>query len=170
MKFKDRNSLIFNSVNLSNLSQVAKFKFPVYFYPGGYRYIDIYHTIATCTIYKRTRILNSSGMATGYPKKNMYCSFQVLLPKGCCKVIYSSDTYEESWRCNFLGLSKFCMLPKHVVEVESYALISVDSPTPCDGVSALSVNDLEPYRVTLHTGQPWMDRSTGKTNQSMYYK
>ena len=54
------------------------------------------------------------------------------------------------------------MLPKHVVEVESYALINVDPPAPSEGVGALTVNELEPYRVTLHTGQPPMDRSTGK--------
>ena len=48
--------------------------------------------------------------------------FQTLLPKGCCKVIGWSDTYIDSWRCNFLGLKPGVEIPKHV---ELYVALDV---------------------------------------------
>jgi len=86
----------------------------------------------------------------------------VLLPKGCCRIIYYSETYEESWKCNFLGLSKFCSLPKHVLDSEHYALVNVDSPVPTNNVLELSLNPFQGYKVQLFTGQPPMDKASGK--------
>lgn len=83
-------------------------------------------------------------------------------------MIYFSDTYEESWRCNFLGLSQFCALPKHVEDSEEFALISVTSPVPSNTVSALTLNELERYEICLRTGKPPMDRSTGMCDLSKY--
>ncbi|XP_067928599.1 folliculin-like [Watersipora subatra] len=85
---------------------------------------------------------------------------QVLLPKGCCKVIYQSDVYEESYKCNFLGLSKFCLLPKHVAENEHYALINVELPVATDTPEPLCLSMLKGYRVELHTGQPRLEKSS----------
>ena len=79
-------------------------------------------------------------------------------------MIYDSDTYQESYKCNFLGLSKFCTLPKHVTD---YALVNVEPPVPTDKVTELSLNVLKGYRVQLHTGQPPMEKSSGKLYQGI---
>ncbi|KAK2156627.1 hypothetical protein LSH36_208g00025 [Paralvinella palmiformis] len=47
---------------------------------------------------------------------------KTLLPKGCCKVIYYANVYEDAWRCNFLGVTPSTSLPEHI---EHYVLISI---------------------------------------------
>lgn len=76
-------------------------------------------------------------------------------------MIYYSEQYEESWKCNFLGLSKFCLLPEHVVHSEDYILINIESPKPSDNVLELSADNLHGYRIELHTGHPPLDRASG---------
>lgn len=50
---------------------------------------------------------------------------QSLLPKGCCRVIPYSNSYEESWRCNFLGLSPHVSLSQHVNSSEMFVLLEI---------------------------------------------
>jgi len=48
-----------------------------------------------------------------------------LLPKGCCRVTPYSEVYEESFKCNFLGLSPDVGLPDHVTSSEIYILVTI---------------------------------------------
>lgn len=59
---------------------------------------------------------------------------QSLLPKGCCHVIPYSHEYEESWKCNFLGLAPEVELPLHIKSDETFVLveISLASQDPAD--------------------------------------
>ncbi|XP_076458937.1 folliculin-like isoform X2 [Babylonia areolata] len=50
---------------------------------------------------------------------------KMLLPRGCCRIIYHSDCYEESWRCNFLGQNPDTVLPDHLVSAERFLLVEV---------------------------------------------
>lgn len=54
--------------------------------------------------------------------------FQGLLPKGCCKTISYSDKYEDSWRCNFLGLPLEIALPYHILGSEQFLLMEIICP------------------------------------------
>ena len=49
---------------------------------------------------------------------------QVLLPRGCCKVVPYSDRYEDSWKCNFLGLSENVTVPQ---DIEHYVMVNIFS-------------------------------------------
>jgi len=44
---------------------------------------------------------------------------QTMLPRGCVKAISYSSVYEDSWRCNFLGLPPDVSLPEHVVDASA---------------------------------------------------
>ena len=62
---------------------------------------------------------------------------QTLLPLGCCHVINYSSRYEDTWRCNFLGLHPSIALPSHV---DLYVTVTITEPsiegaetTPVDG-------------------------------------
>jgi len=41
---------------------------------------------------------------------------QTILPRGCVKSIPYSSVYEDSWRCNFIGLPPDVSLPEYVVD------------------------------------------------------
>jgi hypothetical protein len=49
--------------------------------------------------------------------------FQMLLPKGCCRSVLHSDEYQESYQCNFLGLSAQGSLPNHICTTEMFVLL-----------------------------------------------
>ncbi|CAH1273163.1 folliculin-like isoform X3 [Branchiostoma lanceolatum] len=51
-----------------------------------------------------------------------------LLPMGCCRMVPYSATYEDSWKCNFLGLPLVAQIPAHVMSSEYYVIIDVLSP------------------------------------------
>jgi len=44
---------------------------------------------------------------------------QTILPRGCVKSIPYSSVYEDSWRCNFIGLPPDVSLPEHVVDASA---------------------------------------------------
>ncbi|XP_071796883.1 folliculin-like [Asterias amurensis] len=54
---------------------------------------------------------------------------KTLLPVGCCHIITHSDHYEESFKCNFLGLSPNTSLPGHVKLSEYYTLLDIIIPS-----------------------------------------
>ena len=64
--------------------------------------------------------------------------FQMLLPKGCCKVLYYCNKHEDAWRCNFLGLTLHTELPSHI---EHYIMITIHDPCPSDGEGEVEVED-----------------------------
>ncbi|KAK7500901.1 hypothetical protein BaRGS_00007781 [Batillaria attramentaria] len=57
--------------------------------------------------------------------QSFFESVKILLPRGCCRIIYHSDKYEESWRCNFLGQNPDMVLPDHVVSSERFLLVEI---------------------------------------------
>ena len=61
------------------------------------------------------------------------CSFQELLPANCCNIVGFSSKYQESFRCNFLGLSVGVNLPKHIVDSEFHVLLDILPPLRVSG-------------------------------------
>ncbi|KAH9495447.1 hypothetical protein Btru_015120 [Bulinus truncatus] len=57
--------------------------------------------------------------------KSILNTLKIFLPKGCCRVIPYSNKYEESFRCNFLGLSPDVQLPQHMTSSELFVLIEI---------------------------------------------
>ena len=53
---------------------------------------------------------------------------QELLPANCCSIVGFSNSYQESYRCNFLGLSVGVNLPQHIVESEFHVLLDILPP------------------------------------------
>ncbi|KAL8612615.1 hypothetical protein ACOMHN_006601 [Nucella lapillus] len=60
--------------------------------------------------------------------RSFFDALKLLLPRGCCRVIYHSDCYEESWRCNFLGQNRDMVLPEHLVSSERFLLVQILQP------------------------------------------
>lgn len=51
-------------------------------------------------------------------------ALMMLVPKGCCRSILYSEEYQESWKCNFLGLSCDTPLPNHILSsAETFVLL-----------------------------------------------
>ncbi|XP_041363067.1 folliculin-like [Gigantopelta aegis] len=81
-----------------------------------------FHTLA------HHAVIGNQIIVTGSPKslvKSILIALKCLLPKGCCRTICYSSKYEESWRCNFLGLKPGIMVPKHVMSSEMFVLVEV---------------------------------------------
>jgi len=49
---------------------------------------------------------------------------QTLLPPSCCRVIEYERTYQEVWKCNFLGLMSAAEIPSDI-DPSSYALLGI---------------------------------------------
>ncbi|KAK3612240.1 hypothetical protein CHS0354_039522 [Potamilus streckersoni] len=48
-----------------------------------------------------------------------------LVPKGCCRMIPYSKTYEESWRCNFLGLAPDVSIRSHANAHDIFLMMDI---------------------------------------------
>ena len=77
--------------------------------------------------------------------------FQTLLPRGCCHVINYSLKYEDTWRCNFLGLHPSTPLPPHA---DLYVTVTLNEPatevaetTPTDRTDDL----FQGYKFSVET-------------------
>lgn len=75
-----------------------------------------------------------------------FFSFQDLLPRGCYHPIYYSVTYEDSWKCNFLGIFPDVHIPDHVTTSELHIQINITSKNEDD-----SKNNLEDFEIVFHT-------------------
>lgn len=71
--------------------------------------------------------------------------FQDLLPRGCYHPIYYSVTYEDSWKCNFLGIFSDVHIPDHVTSSELHIQINITSKNEDDAKS------LEDFEIVFHT-------------------
>ncbi|XP_055955020.1 folliculin [Patella vulgata] len=81
-------------------------------------------------------VIGNQVIVTGVQKalvKSVLSALTILLPKGCCRVINYSDSYQESWKCNFLGLSPDVSLPIHVMASEKFVLLEVIQNDQLDG-------------------------------------
>lgn len=55
-----------------------------------------------------------------------------------------------------------------MLDSEHYALVNVDSPVPTNNVLELSLNPFQGYKVQLFTGQPPMDKASGKFGGTLW--
>ena len=72
------------------------------------------------------------------------CAQQELVPDSCCRIVPFSQTYKESFVCNFLGLAVGATLPHHVVESEYHVLLDILSPlrAAAGGKAAMALPEL----------------------------
>ena len=64
-------------------------------------------------------------------------------------MIHYSDTYEDSWRCNFLGLNHITPLPDHV---GLYVLLNIDVMLEGGNrAEAMPPSDLSDYSFTTYS-------------------
>ncbi|OWA51928.1 Folliculin [Hypsibius exemplaris] len=52
-------------------------------------------------------------------------ALEILIPPGCRKIIYFSQTYHEPWNCNILGLHPDASLPDHILNNTDYFVVDV---------------------------------------------
>ncbi|CAH1794494.1 unnamed protein product [Owenia fusiformis] len=57
--------------------------------------------------------------------KSIITALKTLVPRGCCRTEPYSDTYLESWKCNFLGLSPDINIPNHIKNTEQYVMLDI---------------------------------------------
>ncbi|GFR74774.1 folliculin [Elysia marginata] len=113
-------------------------------------------------------VIGNQVIVSGH-EKSMVKSFnnvlKTLLPKGCCRLIPWSLEYEESWRCNFLGLSPDALLPQHVNSSEMFVLVEIvlkprqevnENPSPCS-----AANCAEPVEASSMEREISSDFSSG---------
>eukprot|EP00794_Sanderia_malayensis_P015702 gene15702-17286_t len=76
--------------------------------------------------------------------------FKALLPNGCCRIIPYTDEYQDSWKCNFLGLEEDVEIPHHILSSNFYVHVEIKKDisqlenntisSPNDNLSALSID------------------------------
>ena len=63
-----------------------------------------------------------------------------LIPSGCCRVEPHAMEYQDSWKCNFLGLTGMCKIPDDVLSSNLYILVNVDLDVNRDVESSEKIN------------------------------
>lgn len=97
-----------------------------------------YHTIVGNQIIIKGRCLSLM--------KSLITCLQDLLPKGCFHPIYYSVSYEDSWKCNFLGILPEVSIPDHVTSSELHIQINI---TKKEGGE--DIKDLKAFEFIFHT-------------------
>ncbi|BFZ03877.1 hypothetical protein BsWGS_06916 [Bradybaena similaris] len=80
--------------------------------------------------------------------KSVLSALKSLLPKGCCRVIIYSSSYQESWKCNFLGLSPDVSLSQLANCSEMFVLLEIvdrQKPPVSSGAASLGVIACRPH-------------------------
>ncbi|XP_029433299.1 folliculin [Rhinatrema bivittatum] len=90
---------------------------------------------------------------------------QTMLPVGCVRTIPYSDQYEETYRCNFLGLSPQVQIPPHVQSSEFAVIVDVRTATRSNLYPVLFVDDepLSKYEFVVASGSPVATDRVGPT-------
>jgi len=73
-------------------------------------------------------VVGNQVIVTGWDSRLVVSFLEALkslLPKGCCRVTPYSHEYQESWKCNFLGLSPDVSLSDHVTSSEMFVLVDI---------------------------------------------
>ncbi|KAK3089739.1 hypothetical protein FSP39_006103 [Pinctada imbricata] len=108
-------------------------------------------------------VIGNQIIVRGAPKslvKSFLSALKPLLPKGCCRMIGYSNMYEESWRCNFLGLTPDVTIPKHIMSNEAFVLLDItplseeeapDFPADIDSLNRYSFNMASPSKLSEKT-------------------
>ncbi|XP_071035622.1 folliculin [Parasteatoda tepidariorum] len=103
-----------------------------------------FHCLAYHTIVGNQIIIKSKYL---HLMKSLITCLKDLLPKGCVHPIYYSVTYEDSWKCNFLGIFPDVKIPDHVDQSELHIQIDITSKYGNDS----SVSSLEDFQIAFHT-------------------
>lgn len=79
-----------------------------------------------------------------------------LVPESCCRIVPFSQSYKESFVCNFLGLASSAAVPHHVVESEYHVLVDLKLGVN-RGVTAVpgqleGEEALHQYKLTVSSG------------------
>lgn len=81
-----------------------------------------------------------------------------LVPDVCCRIVGFSVTYQESFHCNFLGLSVGVELPAHVVASEHHILLDIlpplTKPSTSPQPSASDSDLLGQYKLMVYSALP----------------
>lgn len=91
-------------------------------------------------------------------------ALMMLVPKGCCRVILHSNEYQESFRCNFLGLSGDSTLPSHILSSEQFVLL-VEMSLKDENVKPVSDNDFEKFVFKLASPTRLLDKAPTVLNK-----
>ncbi|PIK39487.1 hypothetical protein BSL78_23679 [Apostichopus japonicus] len=106
LSYSDDGGMIFRS--LSHFRQVI----------GSINFHDLAYHILT----GNQLIVRSQSKCT---LKSAFDVLKTLLPAGIGTTIVFSDKYEESWKCNFLGLSLDTGIPEYVLASELYIALDI---------------------------------------------
>lgn len=104
----------------------------------------------------------------GQDRDLIQSAFQVLqamLPVGCVRTIPYSEQYEETYRCNFLGLSPHVQIPPHILSSEFAVIVDVRGATCSNLYPVLFVDDepLSKYEFLVNSGSPVATDRVGPT-------
>ena len=75
------------------------------------------------------------------------------MPDVCCRIVAFSSVYQESFSCNFLGLSVGVELPAHVVASEHHILLDILPPLSRP-VSPGTEDPLGTYKLMVYSALP----------------
>eukprot|EP00118_Oscarella_pearsei_P015693 m.143278 g.143278 ORF g.143278 m.143278 type:complete len:544 (+) comp38381_c1_seq3:68-1699(+) len=96
-------------------------------------FLDLRHVFATlgakkfCTV--ASHAVCGNQLIVRGPRKDLVESvlrvFQTLLPDGCCQTVLFSSEYQDSYKCNFLGLDSIVQLPDYLKLSDVFVLLDV---------------------------------------------
>ncbi|XP_054720028.1 folliculin-like [Uloborus diversus] len=101
-----------------------------------------FHCLAYHTIIGNQIIIKSNYL---HLMKSMITCLKDLLPQGCYHPIHYSATYEDSWKCNFLGISLNTEIPDHVTSSELHIQVKIMSK------NEEPANSLEDFDIRFYT-------------------
>ncbi|XP_069501835.1 folliculin [Ambystoma mexicanum] len=104
----------------------------------------------------------------GQDRNLIQSAFQVLqamLPVGCVRTIPYSEQYEETYRCNFLGLSPHVQIPSHIQSSEFAVIVDVRGATRSNLYPLLFEEEepLSKYEFVVNSGSPVATDRDGPT-------
>ncbi|KAG8192841.1 hypothetical protein JTE90_014621 [Oedothorax gibbosus] len=100
-----------------------------------------FHCLAYHTIIGNQIIIKSKYISL---VKSIIVCLKDLLPRGCYHPIYYSAVYEDSWKCNFLGILPDVAIPEHVAQSDLHIQVHI---TP----KYSSAERLDDFLIAFHT-------------------
>ncbi|KFM70783.1 Folliculin, partial [Stegodyphus mimosarum] len=104
---------------------------------------DKFHCLAFHTIVGNQIIIKSKYLPV---IKSVITCLKDLLPRGCYYPIYYSVSYQDSWKCNFLGLLPDVQIPDHVNSSELHIQINITSKN-----DDAAVNSLDDFEIVFYS-------------------
>ncbi|XP_052068682.1 folliculin-like [Mytilus californianus] len=85
-------------------------------------------------------------------------ALMMLVPRGCCRSIFHSNEYQESFRCNFLGLTADSSLPSHILSSEMFVLL-VEMHLKDENDKPQNDNDFHKFEYSMASPTRLMDKA-----------